>query len=362
MPDVEIRGAYKKFGSNVVLNGIDLDIQQGELLTLLGPSGCGKTTTLNVIAGFLDIDQGEVYIKGKKMNKVPPYKRDLGMVFQTYSLFPHMTVYENLNFGLSLHKVEKAERKRRIAYAMELVKMVGLEGRYPREMSGGQRQRVAIARALVVQPKLLLLDEPLSNLDAKLRHELRIEIKRLQKELGVTTIFVTHDQEEALSLSDRIVVMNKGNIEQIGTPGEIYQHPKTEFVFHFIGKSTRMDGVVKSIDRQSIQVQTQTGLQVSADPNNIMGEDRRLQAGDEVKLYIRPEKISLHMAADQPSLDNAHKGMITQMNYLGSAWEVEVSLSGEAIQSLCPAVNPAWSVGSEVYAGWQSPDMMLIKK
>ena len=241
--DVQIRGAYKQFGSNVVLNGIDLDVKQGELLTMLGPSGCGKSTTLNMIAGFLDADAGQVFIKGKDVTKTPPYKRDLGMVFQTYSLYPHMTVYDNLCFGLKLRKVSKSEQEKKVSRSLELVKMSGLENRYPRELSGGQRQRVAIARALVVEPELLLLDEPLSNLDAKLRHELRAEIKRLQKEIGVTTIFVTHDQEEALSMSDRIVVMNGGKIEQISSPTEIYNFPKTEFVYNFMGKSNSFLGL-----------------------------------------------------------------------------------------------------------------------
>jgi putative spermidine/putrescine transport system ATP-binding protein len=359
--DVEIRGAFKKFGSNIVLSGIDLEVRQGELLTLLGPSGCGKTTTLNAIAGFLELDDGEVYIKGKRMNGVPPYKRGLGMVFQSYSVFPHMTVYENLEFGLSLYKVGKEERKRMIHKILELVKMSALGERYPRELSGGQRQRVAIARALVVQPKLLLLDEPLSNLDAKLRHELRAEIKRLQKEVGVTTIFVTHDQEEALSMSDRIVVMNKGTIEQIGTPTEIYQNPKTEFVFHFIGKSNCFTGQIHSMDESMIGVQLQGDWKISVKAENRMGSDRACAVGNEVKLYIRPEKLLVRPLQDLTPLDNEHKTKITQMNYLGSSWEVEVDLMGKPLLVTSPYVEPNWSIGSEVKVGWNSADMMLTK-
>ncbi|MFM1653914.1 ABC transporter ATP-binding protein [Brevibacillus sp. B_LB10_24] len=359
--DVEIRNAYKSYGANVILNGIDLEVKQGELLTLLGPSGCGKTTTLNVIAGFIDLDQGDVFIKGKKMNKVPPYKRDLGMVFQTYSLFPHMTVYENLDFGLSLHKVAKSEKKQRIERALELVKMVGLDGRYPRELSGGQRQRVAIARALVVQPKLLLLDEPLSNLDAKLRHELRAEIKRLQKEIGVTTIFVTHDQEEALSMSDRIIVMNQGKIEQAGTPTEIYEHPESEFVFQFIGKSNSLQGKIKSLDQQAVQVQLKDGSLVMVDAANKMRSESGYQAGDEVKLYIRPEKIEIVAGGSSSPLQNQHKARVSQMNYLGTSWEIEVAWQDHLFQVLCSAIDPNWTKGSEVTIGWKSSDMMLIK-
>ncbi|MFE4897367.1 ABC transporter ATP-binding protein [Peribacillus butanolivorans] len=360
--DVEVKGAFKQFGSNVVLNGIDLEVKQGELLTLLGPSGCGKSTTLNLIAGFLDADQGEVYIKGNNVTKVPPYKRDLGMVFQTYSLFPHMTVYENLSFGLKLRKVGKAEQKKKISKALELVKMSGLENRYPRELSGGQRQRVAISRALVVEPELLLLDEPLSNLDAKLRHELRAEIKRLQKEIGVTTIFVTHDQEEALSMSDRVVVMNAGKIEQISTPTDIYNHPKTEFVFQFIGKSNCFEGKVSEVDKRRISVKIGDDI-THVDADNIMGNDSNLKAGDEVKMYIRPEKVQIVPAVETAlSLFDYHKAKISQINYLGTSWEINVLLQGKSVQVLTSSFNSSWQNGSEVYIGWSPSEVMLVKK
>ncbi|WHX69360.1 ABC transporter ATP-binding protein [Peribacillus frigoritolerans] len=360
--DVEIKGAFKQFGANVVLNGIDLEVKQGELLTLLGPSGCGKSTTLNLIAGFLDPDRGEVHIKGNNVTKVPPYKRDLGMVFQTYSLFPHMTVYENLSFGLKLRKVGKAEQKKKISKALELVKMSGLENRYPRELSGGQRQRVAISRALVVEPELLLLDEPLSNLDAKLRHELRAEIKRLQKEIGVTTIFVTHDQEEALSMSDRVVVMNAGKIEQISTPTEIYNHPKTEFVFQFIGKSNCFEGNVSAIDKRKVAVKIGSDI-THVDKNNVMGNESDLKTGDEVKLYIRPEKLQI-VSLDEKSSSplDFHRAKISQMNYLGTSWEINVLLQGKSIQVLTSAFDSSWQNGSEVLIGWSPSEVMLVKK
>ncbi|USK82743.1 ABC transporter ATP-binding protein [Peribacillus frigoritolerans] len=360
--DVEIKGAFKQFGANVVLNGIDLEVKQGELLTLLGPSGCGKSTTLNLIAGFLDPDRGEVHIKGNNVTKVPPYKRDLGMVFQTYSLFPHMTVYENLSFGLKLRKVGKAEQKKKISKALELVKMSGLENRYPRELSGGQRQRVAISRALVVEPELLLLDEPLSNLDAKLRHELRAEIKRLQKEIGVTTIFVTHDQEEALSMSDRVVVMNAGKIEQISTPTEIYNHPKTEFVFQFIGKSNCFEGNVSAVDKRKVAVKIGSDI-THVDTNNVMGNESDLKTGDEVKLYIRPEKLQI-VSLDEKSSSplDFHRAKISQMNYLGTSWEINVLLQGKSIQVLTSAIDSSWQNGSEVLIGWSPSEVMLVKK
>ncbi|MFJ7993395.1 ABC transporter ATP-binding protein [Peribacillus frigoritolerans] len=360
--DVEIKGAFKQFGANVVLNGIDLEVKQGELLTLLGPSGCGKSTTLNLIAGFLDPDRGEVHIKGNNVTKVPPYKRDLGMVFQTYSLFPHMTVYENLSFGLKLRKVGKAEQKKKISKALELVKMSGLENRYPRELSGGQRQRVAISRALVVEPELLLLDEPLSNLDAKLRHELRAEIKRLQKEIGVTTIFVTHDQEEALSMSDRVVVMNAGKIEQISTPTEIYNHPKTEFVFQFIGKSNCFEGNVSAVDKRKVAVKIGSDI-THVDTNNVMGNESDLKTGDEVKLYIRPEKLQVVSLDEKSSYPlDFHRAKISQMNYLGTSWEINVLLQGKSIQVLTSAFDSSWQNGSEVLIGWSPSEVMLVKK
>lgn len=360
--DVEVKGARKQFGSNIVLNDIDLEVKQGELLTLLGPSGCGKSTTLNLIAGFLEADQGDVYIKGKKVTKVPPYKRDLGMVFQTYSLFPHMTVQENLTFGLNLRKITKAEQKKKVDRVLELVKMSGLEQRYPRELSGGQRQRVAIARALVVEPELLLLDEPLSNLDAKLRHELRTEIKRLQKEIGVTTIFVTHDQEEALSLSDRVVVMNAGKIEQISTPTGIYNHPDTEFVFQFIGKSNSFEGEVAGTENRQITVKVGKEV-IHVDSANVIGEDRSVRTGNEVKLYVRPENIHISSTRETSSSTlELQAAKITQLNYLGTSWEIAVSLQGKTIQLLTNSYDPKWQYGSEVYVGWNPSDIMLIKK
>ncbi|MFJ7971537.1 ABC transporter ATP-binding protein [Psychrobacillus sp. NPDC096389] len=356
--DVEIRGVSKSYGSNQILKGIDLDIEQGELITLLGPSGCGKTTTLNVIAGFIEVDEGEVYIKGRKMNSIPPYKRDLGMVFQTYSLFPHLTIYENLEFGLNIRKMDKKEKNNDIKKMLELVRLTGLEDRYPRELSGGQRQRVAIARALVAKPQLLLLDEPLSNLDAKLKLELRAEIKRLQKEVGITTIFVTHDQEEALSMSDRIVVMNEGKIEQIGTPTEIYEKPQTEFVFQFIGKSNRFNGQIISMDVHTISVELEDGSLIYVNAENVMKKESTCQIGDNVVIYIRPEKIFIASHKDEQVV-NSLNARISQVNFLGNCWEIEVDWNGKVIQLFCPTIKSDWIIGHEVRIAWKSNDLKL---
>ena len=353
--DVELRNISKYYGSNQVLKNINLEVYQGELLTLLGPSGCGKSTTLNLIAGFIEADEGELLIKERKMNRIPPYKRDLGMVFQTYSLFPHMTVYENIAFGLRLRKVGREEEKKKVNRMLELVKLTGMEDRYPRQLSGGQRQRVAIARALVVEPDLLLLDEPLSNLDAKLREELRAEIRRLHREIGVTTIFVTHDQEEALSLSDRIAVMKDGSIEQIGTPTEIYKSPRSEFVFQFIGKYNRLESRVVAVDSDGYQLETRGGLKVRVSRT----ENPFLNSGDQAKCYLRPEWIQIGSQLD--ALDNIFPAKIRQITYLGSAWELELKVGGETLMVQSPEIPADWQPEQEVQIGWKSTAGKLFK-
>lgn len=239
MVSVELRGVSKRW-DNFELQ-VDLSARDGEFLTLLGPSGCGKTTTLRIIAGLERPDSGRVFFDGKDVTDLEPYERNIGIVFQDYALFPHMTVFKNVAFGLEMRKVSKVEIERKVRWALELVGLEGFENRYPEQLSGGQQQRVALARALVVEPEVLLLDEPLSNLDAKIRERLRAEIRRIQRELGITTIYVTHDQEEAMAVSDRIAVMNVGRVEQIGEPLELYYHPKTEFVARFLGISNILE-------------------------------------------------------------------------------------------------------------------------
>jgi putative spermidine/putrescine transport system ATP-binding protein len=274
-----------------------------------------------MIAGFLEPDQGEICIKGKSMNGVPSNKRELGMVFQTYSLFPHMTVAENIAYGLKLRKVPKAQIAERVGKVLELVKLPHVADRYPKQLSGGQRQRIAIARALVIEPSLLLLDEPLSNLDAKLREELREEIKRLHQETGVTTIFVTHDQEEALYLSDRIVVLSNGKVEQIGTPLEIYNRPASEFVYTFIGKSNKLNALLEGVVGETLQLRTDAGFTLKAS-----SKGQALSAGDAVSVYIRPEKLRLASARTESIGDNAVQGRIRHLSFLGAFVECDVEI------------------------------------
>ena len=243
--EVIIKDAVKRYGDFIALNGVSLDIREGEFFTLLGPSGCGKTTLLRMIAGFNSIEGGDFYFGEKRINDVAAHKRDIGMVFQNYAIFPHLTVRENVAYGLKARKTPKAEMDKRVDEALELVQISHLAERKPNELSGGQQQRVALARAFVIEPSVLLMDEPLSNLDAKLRVQMRTVIKKLQRRLGITTIYVTHDQEEALTLSDTIVVLDDGNIQQIGTPTDIYNEPQNSFVADFIGESNIIDGVMR---------------------------------------------------------------------------------------------------------------------
>ncbi|MED1788872.1 MULTISPECIES: ABC transporter ATP-binding protein [Brevibacillus] len=361
VPDVEFINVQKKFQNQIIVDNFHLQIEQGEFISLLGPSGCGKTTTLNMIAGFLDPDQGDLLIKGKKMNGVPPYKRELGMVFQTYSLFPHMTVGENIGYGLKLRKISKAEQKDRIRKVLELVKLPHVADRYPKQLSGGQRQRIAIARALVVEPSLLLLDEPLSNLDAKLREELRDELKRLHQEIGVTTIFVTHDQEEALSLSDRIVVMNYGRVEQIGRPHEIYNHPATEFVHTFIGKSNRIPGLITASNGQIMTIKTDGDWEIQA-----VATDTNLQVGQRVIAYVRPEKIKLFPLSDRSGdkfpVDNQVYGQLAFSSFLGAYTECKVQIGGVQLDVRVQESNLLTEMKQGVTAicQWEKEDVFVM--
>ncbi len=302
---VRLERVRKRFGDVEVVRGIDLDIRDGEFFSLLGPSGCGKTTLLRMIAGFEEPSEGKVYIAGKDMTGVPPYRRPVNTVFQNYALFPHMSVEQNIAFGLRMKGMAREEIARRVAGALELVNMQGLEKRRPHQLSGGQRQRVALARALVNEPEVLLLDEPLSALDLKLRQELRVELMNLQERLGITFIFVTHDQEEALVMSDRIAVMNRGLVEQVGATEDVYELPRTPFVARFLGDSN----LIPATALEPRRVRTPLG-------EFVLDEEDALTPGQEVLLSIRPEKIRLFR--ERPNLPNVFQARVDDIIYTGA--------------------------------------------
>ncbi len=289
MVSIRTEEITKRFGDVVALDGVSLNVREGEFFALLGPSGCGKTTLLRVIAGLERQDEGRVYFDGRDVSDLPPHERRVAMVFQNYALWPHMTVFDNVAYGLKLKGLPKEEIAEKVRWALRLVRLEGMEDRTPFQLSGGQQQRVALARALAVEPEALLLDEPLSNLDAKLRLEMRGELRKLQRELGVTAVYVTHDQEEAMSLADRIAVMNRGRILQVGTPAEIYERPANYFVADFIGQSTFIPGTVRSASGEVYEVETNLGV-MRAVPST-PGSD--FHPGEEVILAVRPENLRL---------------------------------------------------------------------
>jgi spermidine/putrescine ABC transporter ATP-binding subunit len=358
--DVKLEGVTKRFGAVTAVNAVSLEVRRGEILALLGPSGCGKTTTLRVIAGFEDSDAGTVHIRGQVVNDIPIYRRNLGMVFQHYALFPHMTVLENVAFGLKMRRVPRAEIPGRVREAMALVRLSGLEDRYPSQLSGGQQQRVALARAIVTKPAVLLLDEPLGALDKKLREQMQIEIKQLQREVGITTIFVTHDQEEALTLADRIAVMERGDIVQIGTPAEIYERPRSRFVSDFIGISNFLPGRILARNGSELTVQVEGGLRLRAPA----GAD--LEVGETVELAIRPEK--LRMALGPVPAANTVPGRIENIVYLGAITYYYVRVEGDArLVVLEPNQSPTsarapYPPGQEVHVGWELESTLVLRR
>ena len=297
---ITIEKLTKRFGAKTVLDGIDLRIAAGELFFLLGPSGCGKTTLLRAVAGLNEPEEGRILAGDRDVTHLPPHRRDMGMVFQSYALWPHLTLRENVAFGLEMRAVKKADVRKRALRALEMVKLADRANAKPNELSGGQQQRVALARALVIEPQCLLLDEPLSNLDAKLRLEMRAEIRRICKEAGLTAIYVTHDQKEALSIADRLAILDQGRLLQIGSPQEVYVRPASRFVAQFIGETTFVEGRVKGARNGRIEVETAAGLWISAAGGTFA-------AGDKVWLSIRPEAVQMHAErTDEPNVFRAH--------------------------------------------------------
>jgi len=322
--EVHLIDLRKVFGQTEAVQKVTLTIGRGDFFTFLGPSGCGKTTVLRMIAGFTRPDQGKILFDGVEMNEVPPWKRDVGMVFQNYALWPHLSVYDNVAFGLKERDLPKSVVSEKTGRALAMVSLQGLEKRRPSELSGGQQQRVALARTLVIEPRLLLLDEPLSNLDAKLRIQMRQELVRIQRDLGITSIYVTHDQEEALTLSTRIAVMSKGQVVQVGTPKEIYENPKSEEVADFVGTSNFFVSEVVGKRGDEIQVKTEEGFLLEV--HDETGSSPL--PGGKVLLNIRPESIALSLTDQGKPEKNRMSGIVKTSAYLGSLVQYEVEVSG----------------------------------
>jgi len=355
--DVTLAGVSKRFGADVVaLESLDLSIRKGEFFSLLGPSGCGKTTTLRIIAGFETPTAGEVYVGGENMADRPPNKRPVNTVFQSYALFQHMNVYDNIAFGLQQRKVPKAEIKQRVEAALRLVRLEGYGRRRPRELSGGQQQRVALARAVVNRPTVLLLDEPLGALDLKLRKEMQLELKSIQHELGTTFVYVTHDQEEALTMSDRIAVMNRARLEQIGEPSEIYERPRTRFVADFIGITNFFSGQVQGLDGDRVRFLSDGGL------NLCMPRSGSVKSGPST-VAVRPEKIKIAEQAHIGAV-NRCEGVVEDVVYLGSTSHHRVRTSGgETIIVLRQndSGTAVFAPGSRVSLWWEPESTHLLE-
>jgi iron(III) transport system ATP-binding protein len=359
MAFIEIRNLFKRFKNVVAVNHIELEVNKGEMLTLLGPSGCGKTTTLRCIAGLEKPEEGEIVIDGKPMLSegfVHPSKRGIGMVFQNYAVWPHMKVYKNIVYGLRLQRISKKSIKERALEVLELVGLKGLEERYPAQLSGGQQQRVALARALVRNPKVLLLDEPLSNLDAKLREKMRFEIKSLVRRMGITAVYVTHDQAEAMVISDRIAVMESGNVVQVGTPQDIYERPANRFVADFIGTTNFLAGEVVQVLEEAgrVYLRTEFGQKMLCKTPS----STAATAGKTVYASIRPEDVAVFVDPPQ-SRENLFKGTIVHRAYLGNFLYFFVSIDGTMVRVQVPHHLPQ-EEGQEVYLVLDPQKCMIL--
>lgn len=352
--EVELQNVTRRFGNVTAVDSVSLAVLGGEFLTLLGPSGCGKTTLLRMIAGFELPDSGRVVLGGREVTQLPPHQRDVTTVFQHYALFPHLNVFANVAFGLERRHVAREAVSQRVAAALEMVRLGGLDERLPSELSGGQQQRVALARALVVEPRVLLLDEPLAALDLKLRKQMQIELKGLQRRLGISFIYVTHDQEEALAMSDRIVVMNAGRIEQVGRAEEIYERPRTDFVAGFIGVSNIIEGTVEEVTGQ-LSIVSVGNARVGAHAGSV-------KPGDHVRVLIRPEKISIASPAGGGSLS----GKIDAAVYLGEStqWRVVIE-TGQGLTVLEQNREPFQAIqariGQTVAISWEPESAVILK-
>jgi len=349
---VSLKGVNKYYGTdkgtkNYAVNDVNLEIEAGKFVTLLGPSGCGKTTTLRMVAGFEEISEGSIYFGNEKVNDIPPNQRDCTMVFQSYALFPHMNVFENIAYGLKIKKLAKNTIVAKVNEVLEIMNLKEYKERTPSQLSGGQQQRVALARALVMEPGVLLFDEPLSNLDAKLRLVMRDEIRRIQQQIGITAIYVTHDQSEAMSMSDLVIVMNKGRIEQVGSPIEIYQRPQTRFVADFIGTANFVEGTVKSVEADHIVVHTKSG--------DLKVKRSGFKVNDKVTVVIRPEAVTL-------TKGTTHVGIVRKSVFMGQTQDYEVEYEGQIIQisEPNPILEETFAEGSHVSLQFSEHSLHVI--
>ncbi len=358
MSAVTLTDIVKRFGTFTAVHRMSLDIPQGSFVTLLGPSGCGKTTTLRMIAGLLDPTEGDISIGGRRVNDLPIHRRNLGLVFQNYALFPHMTVTENVAFGLKYRNVPKDEAQRRVAGALELVQLPNLGSRYPKQLSGGQQQRVALARAIVIEPDVLLLDEPLSALDANLREDMRVELKNIQRRIGVTTVFVTHDQTEALAMSDLIIVMSEGRVEQMGAPEEVYNTPASEFVARFLGASNVIDGECVGVGSDVL------GIDVRDFPTLSIPRDRAPHVGGAgpVKLVIRAEKLRVLPADTAPEEGFAVPATVETVDYQGQSARYFLLAGHHHLQAINMIDDRPFTAGAEVSVRFRAKDCAALPK
>jgi len=351
---LELKDIRKAFKGHVALHSLSLLVREGELMCLLGPSGCGKTTTLRVIAGFESADAGEVRLGGQEISGVPPQKRDIGVVFQSYALFPHLTVNGNVGFGLKMRGTPAAEIEQAVREALKVVRLEGVGERLPKQLSGGQQQRVALARAVAIRPRLLLLDEPLSNLDAKLREEMREEIKRIQREVGITMVFVTHDQIEALALADRIALMEQGRLIQIGVPADIYERPAHPFVASFFGRANLMRGSVAEVQGERVRIETRGGLQA-------IGRGREFAVGSAAVGVVKHERVQLSRARPLAAA-NAFAARIVGRTFLGATVQYACTANAESIGVTQPNVPGAecFEPGADVFVSWSDEDCLVL--
>jgi len=349
-PAVELRAVTLAYGAFTAVKDVSLIVDKGKFVTLLGPSGCGKTTILRALAGLVTPTSGEIHIAGRRVNDVPIHKRNIGLVFQNYALFPHKTIYDNVAFGLKYRGTAKGEIARKVKRALDIVRLPGVEKKVPSELSGGQQQRIALARAIVIEPDVLLLDEPLSALDANLREEMRTEIKTIQREVGITTIFVTHDQEEALAMSDRIVVMNHGVVEQEGTPEDVYNAPASRFVAGFLGQSNLLEGKVKSAAKGKTIIALDAGGAIT------VASAGGVKPGDKVTIVVRAQKIIVGGGAAA----NVLKGRVLATAYLGGTASYVVEAGKFKLNVINPIAGRVFREGEAVNLGFAPEDGVLL--